>query len=142
MVQSDEDLPARLDYNSHVFEAATLQRMLGDLQSLLEGIVSEPGQRISELPLQTEAERPTHLARSWSTRFRKLLRRGLRRSRRGAGKFLRAGQDWPLVGHLFARIEGVSGRLLPPTVTEPFRVPSAVLNRSLDQTQADASRDE
>ena len=30
--------------------------MLGDLQSLLEGIVADPEQRISGLPLLTEAE--------------------------------------------------------------------------------------
>jgi hypothetical protein len=142
MIQGDEDLTANLDYNTHIFEAATIQRMLGDFQTLLEGIVADPGQRISELPLLTEAERPMHhaRARSWSTGFRKRLRLGLRQSRRTAGKFLRAGQSWPLVGNLFARIEGVSGRLLPPSVTEPFRVPSAVLKGCLDQTQADASR--
>jgi Condensation domain len=143
MVQGDKDLTARLDYNSHIFEAATIQRMLGDLQSLLEGIVSDPGQRISELPLLTEAERPMHIARtrSWSTRFRKRLRLGLRQSRRGAGRFLRAGQDWPLVGNLFVRIQGMLGRLLSPSVTEPFRVPSAVLKSFLDETQADSSRE-
>ena len=143
MIQGDEDLTARLDYNSHIFEAATIQRMLEDLQSLLEGIVSDPGQRISELPLLTEAKRPMHLAqaRGWSTRFRKRLRLGLRQSRRGAGRVIRAGQAWPLVGNLFARIEGVFGRLLPPIVTEPFRVPSAGLESCRDETQADSSRE-
>ena len=51
MIQGDENLTARLDYNSYIFEAATIQRMLGDLQSLLEGIVADPEQRISGLPL-------------------------------------------------------------------------------------------
>ena len=142
MFEGDKDLRAKLDYNSHIFEAATIQRMLGDLQRLLEGIVADPEQRISELPLLSEAERPVHPApaRSWSTRLRKRLRWGLRQSRRGAGRFLRAGQTWPLLGNVFARIEGVFGRLLPPVVTEPFRMPSAGLNSSLDQTQADSSR--
>jgi hypothetical protein len=153
MTQGDEDLTARLNYNSHIFEAATIRRMLGDLQSLLEGIVADPEQRISGLPLLTEAEqlapagsqrsgRPVHpaQARSWSIRFRKRLRWGLRQARRAVGRSLRAGQSWPLVGSLFARIEGTFGRLLPPIVTEPFRVPSAGLTTCLEQTGADSSR--
>src|SRR5829696_4727063 len=153
MIQGDEDLTARLVYNSNIFEAVTIQRMLGDLQSLLEGIVADPEQRISGLALLTEAEplapagaqrwgSPVHpaKARSWSIRFRKRLRWGLRHARRGAGRFVRAGQAWPLVGSLFARIERVLGRLLPPMVTEPFRMPSAGLQVGSDQTQANSSR--
>ncbi|HEV2121683.1 MAG TPA: condensation domain-containing protein, partial [Chloroflexota bacterium] len=153
MIQGDEDLTARLDYNSNIFEAATIQRMLGDLQSLLEGIVADPEQRISGLALLTEAEPPAPAgaqrwglpvhpakARSWSIRFRKRLRWGLRHARRGAGRFVRAGRAWPLVGSLFARIERVLGRLLPPMVTEPFRMPSAGLLSGSDQTTADSPR--
>ena len=142
MIQGDEDLTARLNYNSSIFEAVTIQRMLGDLQSLLEGIVADPEQRISGLPLLTEAGQAVHpaKARSWSIRFRKRLRWGLRHAQRGAGRFVRAGQAWPLVGSLFARIERVFGRLLPPMVTEPFRMPSAGLQSGSDQTQADSSR--
>ena len=153
MIQGDEDLTARLAYNSNIFEAVTIQRMLGDLQSLLERIVADPEQRVSGLALLTEAELPApagaqwwglpaHLAkaRSWSIRFRKRLRWGLRHARRGAGRFVRAGQAWPLVGSLFARIERVFGRLLPPMATEPFRIPSAGLQIGSDQTQADSPR--
>jgi condensation domain-containing protein len=142
MTQGDENLTARLDYNSNIFEAATIQRMLGDLQSLLEGIVADPGQPISRLPLLAETERPVDpaQARSWFIRLRKRLRWSLRQARRRAGRFVRAGQAWPLVGGLFARIEEVSGNLLPPMVTEPFRVPSAVLKSCLNQTQADSPR--
>ncbi|MDQ3285143.1 MAG: condensation domain-containing protein, partial [Actinomycetota bacterium] len=153
MIQGDEDLTARLDYNSNIFEAATIQRMLEVLENLLEGIVADPEQRISGLSLPTEVEqlapagtrwwgspvRPAQ-ARSWSIRFRKRLRWGLRHARRGAGRFVRAGQAWPLVGSLFARIEQVFGRLLPPMVTEPFRMPSAGLQNGSDRTQADSSR--
>jgi hypothetical protein len=142
MIQGDEDLTARLDYNSNIFEAATIQQMLGELQSLLEGIVTDPEQRISGLPLLTETQQPVHPAqtRSWSIRYRKRLRWGLRQAQRGAGRFVRAGQAWPLVGSLFARIERVCGRLLPPMVIEPFRMPSAGLQSGSDQTRADSSR--
>jgi Condensation domain len=142
ITQGDENLTARLVYNNYIFEAATIQQMLGDLRSLLEGIVADPEQRISGLPLRTAAERPVHpaQARSRSIRFRKRLRWGLRHARRGVGRFLRAGQAWPLVGSVFAQIEGVSGRLLPPMVTEPFRVPSAGLKSCLDESQLDSSQ--
>ena len=143
MIEDDENLTARLDYNSQIFEAATIQQMLGDLQSLLEGTVAYPEQRISGLPLLTEAERPVHpaQARSWPTRFRKRLRWSLRHSRRGAARFLRAGQAWPLVGNVFVRVQGALGRLLPPVVTEPFRVPSAGLTSRPNETRADSSRE-
>src|SRR5919112_1363892 len=133
MIQGDEDLTARLDYNSNIFEAATIQRMLGDLQSLLEGIVADPGQPISRLSLLAETERPVDpaQARSWFIRLRKRLHWSVRQARRRVGGIVRAGQAWPLVGGLFARIEEVSGDLLPPLVTEPFRVPSTVLKSCL-----------
>ena len=153
MIQGAEDVTARLDYNGNIFEAGTIQRMLGDYQSLLEGIVADPEQRISGLPLRTEAEQLTPAgarqagspvqyaqARSWSIQNRKRFRWGLRHARRGAGRFVRAGQTWPLVGSLFARIERVLGRLLPPMVTEPFRMPSAGLQTDPNQTQEDPSR--
>jgi non-ribosomal peptide synthetase component F len=142
MTQGDENLTARLDYNSDIFEAATVQRMLGNLQSLLEGIVADPGQPISRLPLLAETARPVDpaQARRWLIRLRKRLRWSLRQARRRAGRIVRAGQAWPLVGGLFARIEEISGSLLPPMVTEPFRVPSAVLKSCLNQTQAGPPR--
>ena len=127
MTEGDGDLTAALDYDSDIFEAATIQHMLGDYQGLLEGIVADPEQRISGLPLLTESERLAAQARSWSIPFRKRLRWSLRHTRRGAGRFLQAGQAWPLVGSLLARIEGVFGHLLSPLVTEPFRVPPAEL---------------
>jgi non-ribosomal peptide synthetase component F len=136
MIEGDEDLTASLDYNSYLFEAATIQRMLGNFQSLLEGIVADPEQRISGL-LLTGAEqlapsgaqrwgRPVHpaQARNWLIRFRKRLRWSLRHTRRAVGRFVRAGQALPLVGSLFVRTERILGHLLPSAVIEPFRIPS------------------
>ena len=51
------DLRASLNYNTDLFDAATIARMLAHFQTLLEGIVANPDQRISELPLLTEAEK-------------------------------------------------------------------------------------
>jgi amino acid adenylation domain-containing protein len=45
-----------LEYARDLFDAATVDRMLGHLQTLLEGAVEDPGRRLSELPLLTVAE--------------------------------------------------------------------------------------
>ncbi|MCC3587269.1 non-ribosomal peptide synthetase [Microcoleus sp. PH2017_30_WIL_O_A] len=47
----------RIEYNTDLFEASTISRTIGHFQTLLEGIVSNPEQKISELPLLTEWER-------------------------------------------------------------------------------------
>jgi amino acid adenylation domain-containing protein len=48
---------ASVVYNSDLFEADKMDRMLGHLQTLLTGIVANSDQRLSELLLLTEAER-------------------------------------------------------------------------------------
>lgn len=44
-------------YNSNLFEAATMQRMMSHFESVLAAVVAAPQQRISQVPLLTEAER-------------------------------------------------------------------------------------
>jgi aspartate racemase len=46
-----------LEYSTELFDAATIERLLGHLQTLLAAIVARPQARIAELPLLTEAER-------------------------------------------------------------------------------------
>ncbi len=46
-----------LEYNSDLFEAETIERMVGHFQTLLSAIVENPQQRVSELPLLRRAER-------------------------------------------------------------------------------------
>ncbi len=46
-----------LDYNTDLFEAATISRLGGHLQTVLAGVVRAPEQRLSALPLLTEGER-------------------------------------------------------------------------------------
>lgn len=52
---------AKLQYNSDLFEPATSMQMLSHFKSLLEGIVKNPDERISRLPLLTNAERHQQL---------------------------------------------------------------------------------
>ena len=56
-----EDLPGaltgRFEYRTDLFDEATIARMVGHWQALLEGIVAHPDQLLSRLPLLTEEER-------------------------------------------------------------------------------------
>ncbi|MFP4409953.1 amino acid adenylation domain-containing protein [Coleofasciculus sp.] len=45
------------EYNSDLFDGTTISRMAGHFQMVLAGIVANPEQSMSELPLLTEAER-------------------------------------------------------------------------------------
>jgi len=60
-----QGLTASFEYNTDLFEAATITRMLGHWQSLLEGIVANPQTRLSDLPLLAEAER-CRLLEQWN----------------------------------------------------------------------------
>ncbi|MBA3711242.1 MAG: amino acid adenylation domain-containing protein [Pyrinomonadaceae bacterium] len=57
VVEAAEGLRAVVEYSTDLFEAATITRMLGHFEQLLAGIVANPDQRLSELPLLTAAER-------------------------------------------------------------------------------------
>lgn len=50
-------LQAHLTYNTDLFDAETIERMVGHFQTLLAGIVADPDQPIANLPLLTTAER-------------------------------------------------------------------------------------
>jgi aspartate racemase len=52
-----EALSANLEYNTDLFLPATITRMLEHFRTLLEAIVADPGRRLSELPIMSEAER-------------------------------------------------------------------------------------
>ena len=57
MEEGRDSLVATFKYNTDLFDASTIQRMAGHFQTLLEGIVANPEQRISDLPLLTADER-------------------------------------------------------------------------------------
>ena len=54
--EADQELRLTLEYSTDLFEAATARRMLGHLQTLLEGAVANPDAEISELPLLSADE--------------------------------------------------------------------------------------
>jgi amino acid adenylation domain-containing protein len=55
--EEPDGLRGQLEYATDLFEAGTIERMVGHWRVLLEAIVADPGQAISQLPLLTEAER-------------------------------------------------------------------------------------
>ena len=65
--ETPEGLRGRFEYSTDLFEAATIARMAGHLQTLLEGIAAEPEQRLSRLPLLTADERQRLLVECNST---------------------------------------------------------------------------
>ncbi|BAY46373.1 amino acid adenylation domain-containing protein [Scytonema sp. HK-05] len=54
--ETEQGLQGLWEYNTDLFDACTISRMSGHFQTLLEGIVANPEQHISELPLLTAAE--------------------------------------------------------------------------------------
>ena len=57
MVETERGMAGSLVYNTDLFHAATMSRMLDHFQILLRGVVANPAQRLSELPLLTDAEK-------------------------------------------------------------------------------------
>ena len=53
----DGHLKGYCDYDTNLFNADTIERMVGHFQTLLEGIVADPNQRISDLPLLSAGEK-------------------------------------------------------------------------------------
>jgi Non-ribosomal peptide synthetase modules and related proteins len=51
------ELALKVSYEAARFEVATITRLLGHLQTLFGGMVAQPEQRLTELPLLSEAER-------------------------------------------------------------------------------------
>jgi amino acid adenylation domain-containing protein len=64
IADTDQGLTAAFVYNTDLFEADTIARMAGHFHTLLEAIVADPEQRISDLPLLTDAEQ--RLLAAWN----------------------------------------------------------------------------
>ncbi|MBW4636656.1 MAG: amino acid adenylation domain-containing protein [Gloeocapsa sp. UFS-A4-WI-NPMV-4B04] len=77
MSHTEQGLTGALEYNTHLFEATTISRMLGHFQTLLSGIVANPQQSISDLPLLSKLEQQQLLV-EWNEE-------GARQSAEGTG---------------------------------------------------------
>jgi amino acid adenylation domain-containing protein/non-ribosomal peptide synthase protein (TIGR01720 family) len=75
LYQGADALIATAVYNRDLFEAATIDRMLGHFQVLLEAVVARPDSWLSELPLLTAPERQRVLV-DWNDTRREYPRDG------------------------------------------------------------------
>jgi amino acid adenylation domain-containing protein len=57
MTELKKDLMCNIEYCSALFEPSTMQRLANQFQNLLQGIVENPDQRISRLPMLSAEER-------------------------------------------------------------------------------------
>ncbi len=62
IVDTDQGLVGTFAYNTDLFDAVTITRMLGHFASLLESVIAAPDRRLSDLSLLTESERQQILA--------------------------------------------------------------------------------
>jgi amino acid adenylation domain-containing protein len=56
-IEDGEELKGSIEYNTDVYDASTIQHMIGHFQTLLAAAAVMPEQKIAELPLLTEKER-------------------------------------------------------------------------------------
>ncbi len=54
--EMEPQLSGFLEYNTDIFDATTIERIMSHFRILLEGIVAHPDQRIAEIPMLTDAE--------------------------------------------------------------------------------------
>src|SRR5207249_2774727 len=55
--RADGGAQATVEYSTDLFEAETIERLLGHYQTLLEGAVADPARPVDDLPLLLAAER-------------------------------------------------------------------------------------
>jgi amino acid adenylation domain-containing protein len=57
MIDQGEKLGGSFEYNTNLFDETTIQRMIKHFRMLLQGIVSNPEQRIADISILTESEK-------------------------------------------------------------------------------------
>src|SRR6185295_965316 len=57
LVETGQGIIGNIEYSLDLFDEATIKRMVGNFTTLLEGIITDPQQRVSRLPILTRAER-------------------------------------------------------------------------------------
>lgn len=65
MAETSEGLEGLFEYNTDLFDAVRIERMLGHFQTLLAAIVTAPNQRLSDLPILTTTEKQQ--LRGWNS---------------------------------------------------------------------------
>jgi amino acid adenylation domain-containing protein len=137
----DDCLSGSLEYNTDLFDAATIRRLLVHFRNLLESIVAAPDARLSELPMLSDRERRTIL-HEWNAteqdypRDESIVSRFSKQAREtpGATAFLSLGE--PLT---YEELDQRSNRLahyLRGLGIGPEKIVGLLLNRSLETVVA------
>ena len=71
MFESGEGINGTIEYSTDLLDSATINRMLGHFETLLESIVANPDQRLSELSLLKTTERHQLLV-AWNDTLNRL----------------------------------------------------------------------
>jgi len=65
LAEQDDQIVGFFEYSVDLFDESTIERMAGHFQTLLRGIIADPGQRLSAMPMLNETERHRVL-REWN----------------------------------------------------------------------------
>ena len=76
LIEGRDEVLGHLEYSTDLFEAATIRRMIGHFQTLLEGVVANPELPVSIVPLMNESEREQLLV-EWNQTAREYRGAGL-----------------------------------------------------------------
>ena len=136
MGEQSNGLRAALQYRTDLFDAATIERMLGHLGVLLDGIARDPRRAVSRLPLLDEAERALVVER-WNATDTDYPRDALvhelfaaEAARRPHAVAVRGGADSLTYAELDAASDTLAARLIALGVRDGDRV-GLCLDRSL-----------
>ena len=118
-----EGLVGFWEYSTDLFEAATIDRMAGQLQTLLAGALADPGCRLSDLPLLSAPQAHQAVFSSAAAVEERLaaLWRQLLPAGEAGDDFFRLGGDSLLAARLAARVGEAFAVDLPPEWA--FRLP-------------------
>ena len=68
-----EEIAGGIDYNTDLFEAATIERLVASYERVLQAVVADAEQRVSEIELLSEAERQQFID-GWNETARRVPR--------------------------------------------------------------------
>jgi hypothetical protein len=69
LAEREDGLAGHFEYSTDMFDASTIERISGNFETLLGGIVADPHKRLTDLPLLTGTERHQLLTRWNATQF-------------------------------------------------------------------------
>lgn len=75
LIEMPAGVSIQVDYNIALFDSGRIARMLGHLRTLLEGVLADPAQSLSALPLLTSSEAEEVIV--WNSTFRPMIQQSV-----------------------------------------------------------------